>query len=106
MSKTSTDPARHALSGPTMGSRWSALFYAEGLDPAPVQRALQHAVQEIDARMSTWRPDSDLMRLNAAPTGDWVAMPAHLMAMLRLGLKVGRISGGVFDIGLGDAVAA
>ena len=32
MSKTSTDLARHALNGPTMGTRWSALFFtAPGL---------------------------------------------------------------------------
>lgn len=106
MSKMSTDPARHALSGPTMGTRWSALFFADGLDPDPVRQALQQAVEEIDAQMSTWRPDSDLMRLNAAPVGEWVTVPAHLMAVLRLGLEVGRASGGAFDIGLGDAVAA
>ncbi|MBB1492784.1 FAD:protein FMN transferase [Paracoccus sp. MC1854] len=106
MSKTSTDPTRHALNGPTMGTRWSVLFFADGLDPAPVRQALQQAVEEIDAQMSTWRPDSDLMRLNAAPVGEWVTVPAHLMAVLRLGLEVGRASGGAFDIGMGDAVAA
>ena len=37
MPKISTDPGRHALNGPTMGTRWSALFHADaGLDPAPV----------------------------------------------------------------------
>ncbi|MFC0339481.1 FAD:protein FMN transferase [Paracoccus niistensis] len=106
MSKTSTDPTRHALNGPTMGSRWSALFFADGRDPAPVHQALQEAVEEIDAQMSTWRPDSDLIRLNAAPVGEWVPVPAHLMTVLRLGLEIGRASGGAFDIGMGDAVTA
>ena len=33
MSKTSTDPARHALNGPAMGTRWSALFFtAQGFE--------------------------------------------------------------------------
>ena len=33
MSQTSTELVRHALSGPPMGTRWSALFYsAPGLD--------------------------------------------------------------------------
>ncbi len=36
MSKMSTDPIRHALNGPTMGTRWSALFFAPpGFDPRP-----------------------------------------------------------------------
>jgi FAD:protein FMN transferase len=107
MSKTSTEPVRHALNGPTMGTRWSALFYAPpGLDPAPVRAALQAAVDAVDGQMSTWKPDSDLMRLNAAPVGDSVALPAPLIEVLRLALDIGRASGGAFDIGMGDAVTA
>lgn len=107
MSKMSTDLRQIALNGPTMGTRWSALFYAPaGFDPAPVQSALQAAVQEVDDQMSTWNPASDLMRLNAATIGEWVAVPTRLMEVLRLGLKIGRASNGAFDIGMGDAVAA
>ncbi len=107
MSKTSIDRTRLALNGPTMGTRWSALFFAPpGFDPAQVRQALQTAVDEVDAQMSTWRPDSDLMRLNAGPVGEWLEVPAHLMTVLRTGLAVGRASGGAFDIGMGDAVSA
>ena len=107
MSKMSTEPARIALHGPTMGTRWSALFFAPpGFDRGAVQAALQAAVDEVDAQMSTWKPDSDLTRLNAAPTGEWVGAPARLIEVLRLGLEIGRATGGAFDIGMGDAVAA
>lgn len=107
MPKTSTDPIRHALNGPAMGTRWSALFHADArLDPGPVQAALQLAVAEVDAQMSTWKPDSDLMRLNRAPEGAWVDVPAGLAGVLDLGLRIGRASGGAFDIGMGDAVRA
>ena len=42
MSKTSTELVRHALNGPTMGTRWSALFYsAAGFDAAPMHAALR-----------------------------------------------------------------
>lgn len=107
MSKMSTKSARITLNGPTMGTRWSALFFAgPGLDPAPIRAALQAAVDEVDGQMSTWKPDSDLMRFNAAPVGEWIALPARLVEVLRLGLMIGRISGGAFDIGMGDAVTA
>lgn len=107
MSKMSTELLRHALSGATMGTRWSALFFAPpGFDPEPVRAALQAATGEVDAQMSTWKPDSDLMRLNAAPVGAWVAVPARLREVLRLGLDIGRASDGAFDIGMGDAVTA
>lgn len=107
MSKMSTDPVRQALNGPTMGTRWSALFFAApGFDRTPVRAALQAAVDEVDAQMSTWKPDSDLMRLNAAPVGAWVAVPERLIEVLQLGLEIGHGSGGAFDIGMGDAVTA
>jgi thiamine biosynthesis lipoprotein len=90
-----------------MGTRWSALFFAEpGVDTRSVQAALQAAVAEVDVQMSTWKPDSDLMRLNAAPVGEWVATPERLRHVLRLGLEIGRASGGAFDIGMGAAVMA
>jgi thiamine biosynthesis lipoprotein len=107
MSKMSTDLTRIALNGPTMGARWTALFFAPpDDDPAPLQAALQTAVDAVDAQMSTWKPDSDLMRLNAAPLGEWRHIPSDLAQVLRLGLAIGRASGGAFDIGQGDAVRA
>lgn len=107
MSKISTELQRLALNGPTMGTRWSALFFAApGFDTEAVRVALQAAVNEVDGEMSTWNPASDLMRLNAAPVGEWVAVPARLVEVLRLGLKTGRASRGAFDIGMGDAVSA
>lgn len=90
-----------------MGTRWSALFFAPpGFDPGPVQAALQKAVDDVDAHMSTWQPDSDLMCLNRAPVGESVEVPSDLAHVLALGLRIGRASGGAFDIGMGDAVRA
>ena len=107
MSKMSTERVRFALNGPTMGTRWSALFFARpDFDAAPIRAALQVAVEEVDAQMSTWKPDSDLMRINAAPVGQWVPVPARLLEVLRLGLEIGRASDGAFDVGMGDAVTA
>lgn len=107
MPRTFTDLERHALNGPTMGTRWSALFHMpRDFDAAPVAAALAAAVAEVDRQMSTWKPDSDLMRLNSAPPGAWVSIPIALLDVLGSGLDVGRASGGAFDIGMGDAVSA
>lgn len=107
MSKTCTEFVRYVLNGPTMGTRWSALFHASpGFDLAPVRSALQAAVDEVDTQMSTWKPESDLMRLNAAPVGEWVSLPARLFEVLHAGIEIGRASLGAFDIGVGDVVAA
>lgn len=103
----STDLVRHALSGATMGTRWSALLYATPLtDIAALEAALAGTVDRVDRQMSTWKPDSDLMRLNAAAPDAWVPLPSELMQVLARGLEIGRASDGAFDIGVGSLVHA
>ena len=103
----STDLLRHAMSGATMGTRWSALLYTPpATNIAALETALAHAVGRVDRQMSTWKPDSDLMRFNASSSGAWVSLPVELMRVLERGLAIGRASGGVFDIGLGRLVNA
>lgn len=109
MSRTSTEASsrRHVLSGPTMGTRWSAVLPdLKGREPDAVAAALAAATGTVDRQMSTWRADSDLMRLNAAPLNTWVPLPAPLMHVLGAALALGRLTDGAFDIGVGSAVAA
>lgn len=101
MSKTSTDLV--TLSGPAMGSRWTARL---ACPPAGLAGALAAAVERIEAQASLWRPGSDLNRLNAAPVGAWVDLPADLLALLALSLEIGRETDGLFDIGMGGLADA
>jgi thiamine biosynthesis lipoprotein len=99
--------ARQALHGPTMGTRYSAVFIAPvDMTLGPVQAALQSAVDAVDRQMSNWLPASDVSRLNAAGTGAWVAVASDLLEVIETGLEIGRRSGGAFDIGLGQVVDA
>ena len=81
--KTSTETQRYSLNGETMGTRYTALFYAEaGLDTDAINRALAEAVGRVDQQMSTWKADSDLNRLNAAPEQQWLPVPKELTTVL------------------------
>lgn len=106
----STEPPaaeRRSLSGQTMGTRYSAVFFAPGdLDEAKLAAALQATLDRVDRQMSTWKPKSDLNRLNDAATNVWVPVPAELMFVLQASLRIGRQSLGAFDIGVGDLVSA
>jgi len=98
---------RRAINGPAMGARWSAVFYAnESFDAAVLAADLQQAVDDVEREMSAWRPDSDVERLNRAPVGVWTDVPRNLMRVLQEALLVGELSGGAFDIGVGDLVKA
>ena len=89
-----------------MAAEWSAICYAPPSHADSLRAALAAVVEAVEQQMSTWRPGSDLNRLNAAAPGDWVALPADLLAVLAEGLAVGAASGGAFDMALGDLVAA
>ncbi|MFG1377499.1 FAD:protein FMN transferase [Xanthobacter autotrophicus] len=108
MSKMSIEaPYRHALSGPAMGSRWSALFHAAAdVDEAALTSRLQGVVERVEQQMSTWRPGSDLEQINAAPVGTWVKIPPALAHVLATALEIGRLSQGAFHMGVGDLVKA
>ena len=107
MPKMSTEPGA-TLGGPTMGTGWSlrADDPLESVDVQALQARCAEAVAAVNAQMSTWRPDSDLMRLNAAPLDSWVPLPQGLMTVLAAGIAVSRQTGGAFEMNVGDAVRA
>jgi thiamine biosynthesis lipoprotein len=111
MPKMSSEPAapcrRSTLHGPTMGTRWSASVDAgPSTDLATLRRDLAAAVEQVDAQMSPWKPDSDLVRLNRAPVGTWVDLAADIREVLAAALDVHRLSDGAFDPCLGALVDA
>lgn len=94
------------LSGPAMGSRWTARLDCDDATALRLTHACAAVVGRVEAQTSNWRPDSDLSRLNAAPVGEWVAVPADLRTVLAKALEIGRASDGLFDIGVGALVQA
>ena len=107
MPKTCSDPRRLALHGPTMGTRWSVTCdAAPDTDVQALQTALAAAVQLVDVQMSPWLPGSDLNRLNHAPVGAWVTLPAEILEVLVCALDICRLSAGAFDPAAGALVDA
>ena len=90
-----------------MGTRWSATLDVDAtMDLAALQQNLAAAVEQVDAQMSPWKRDSDLMRLNRAPVDAWVDLPAEMMEVLACALDICRLSAGAFDPGVGALVDA
>ena len=98
---------RISLNGETMGTRYSAVFYAApGHDIEAIGATLHAAVDQVDCQMSSWKPASDLCRLNAAPEHTWIGVPDELIRVLEAGVQVGLQSRGRFDMGVGRLVEA
>lgn len=98
---------RTTLHGPAMGTRWSATIHGDNtLDLAALQSDLAAAVEQVDAQMSPWKPDSDLVRMNRAPLDTWVDLPVDMMEVLACALEVRDQSAGTFDPCVGTLVDA
>jgi thiamine biosynthesis lipoprotein len=98
---------RYSLNGKTMGTRYTAIFYAsEEIDATAIGASLHAAVDKVDQQMSNWIPQSKLCCLNAAPENTWITVPPELAHVLEAGLTVGLQSHGAFDMGVGALVDA
>lgn len=111
MPKTSSEAAarckRATLNGPTMGTRWSASVDADAtVDLQTLRQDLAAAVQLVDAQMSPWKPESDLVRLNRTPVDAWVDLPFEMLEVLACAMDIHRLSAGAFDPCVGALVNA
>ncbi len=62
-------------------------------------------VADLEARLSVFRPESDLSRVNAAG-GTGVVVSADSLNLIQAALDIGRESGGAFDLTVGPLMAA
>lgn len=117
MPKTSSEPLAHdqplppskraTLHGPAMGTRWSVTLDADTtVDMEALRQQLAAAVEQVDEQMSPWKPDSDLVRLNRAPPGEWVDLPPEMLEVLSCALDIQHRSAGAFDPCVGQLVDA
>ena len=98
---------RRSLNGETMGTRWSALFYAlESVDVTMIEAALQRAVDEVDMQMSPFKPDSVVSHLNRAMPGIFIDLPRETYDVLLAGLEINALTQGAFDPFVGESVLA
>lgn len=63
-----------------------------------VEAAVVHELQQVDAQLSTWRPDSEVARFNASAAGEWFPVSAPVAAVAVEALALSRRSGSAFDL--------
>ena len=78
-----------------------AAYTAPGIDAARVRSAFDAAtaeIQRLEGLMTTWRPDSEISRVNAAAGQSPVAVSAETYDVVRESLHASELSDGTFDI--------
>lgn len=76
----------------------------EGVDGPQLQKKISTRLEQINAQMSTYLPDSELSRFNNNPASDWQPVSRPLYKVLLEAQKISRLSNGAFDITVGPLV--
>ena len=97
--------------GPTMGAAFAVKIVTgpAGLDE-PARAALSQAIRAeldgIDARMSTWKPDSELSRFNASSSLEPFPVSRDTFEVFQWAVALGALTGGALDVTVKPLVEA
>lgn len=99
-----------SIGGEAMGTEYAVkVVFEEGRRPAAaeveeIRKIVAEALDAIDRAMSTYRPDSELSRLNAHGAGEPFRLSPETFEVLALSLRVSEETGGAFDPTVGPLV--
>lgn len=89
-----------------MGTSYTVKISGEKPDMAKddLGQSIRAILDEINASMSTYLPDSELSLINLAPAGEWLPVSDALFEVLSGAREVNQLTGGYFDITIGPLV--
>jgi thiamine biosynthesis lipoprotein len=92
------------LHGRTMGTTYNVKYWSDapGTPDAPeLQRSIDEFLARFDEQFSTWRPDSELSRFNAADAHVWFPVSADVATVASRALELHRLTEGASDVTIG-----
>ena len=94
------------ITGATMGTYYAVKVPRPpaGLHAETLKAGLDTVLDAVVAELSTYEPDSQLSRLNADRSADWIPISPALAAPLAEGLRLSALTEGAFDVTVGPLV--
>jgi thiamine biosynthesis lipoprotein len=87
------------LTGETMGTSYR-LVLSDQLNESEfvaLQSDIDHALNQLEDQMSTWRPESELSRFNSSVSTDWFPISRDTAFVVSEAKRIWKISDGAFD---------
>jgi FAD:protein FMN transferase len=92
-------PGKLTYSDHAMGTNVSVWFWTDReADAARTAHAMFDEIKRIDMVMTTWKPDSEISKINSASGEHPVKVSDETLAVIERAVDVSRRSNGVFDI--------
>ena len=98
-----TGKAPRVLQGSAFATTYT-LSLACSLDAARARELAESSFARVDAAMSTYRQDSELMRLNRTAPFEWLAISADFASVVKASIELASLTDGAFDPTLGRLV--
>ncbi len=101
-------PGIAEFSGQSLGTTWLVKVDHDLLEAqrTEVRVAIEGALDLVDSLMSTWRDDSELTALNAAPANEPFRVAAETFDVLSVSQAVSEATDGAFDVTVRPLVSA
>jgi len=99
----------HALwtvSGPTMGTVYTVkvVDIPKEVEPAELEGQIREILQQVNARMSTYKEDSELSRFNRQTGDAWFPVSQETTDVMAEALRIAELTGGAYDVTVGPLV--
>jgi thiamine biosynthesis lipoprotein len=94
------EPQALQLEGGAFGTRYQILLAGEGVDLTALADTIEDTLGHLDLAFSTWRPDSEISRINAAEADRELALSPDLQRVLEEARVVHELSDGALDVAL------
>jgi len=100
------EPDPHRIEGSIFGTFYQISLAGEFSDAQleALREGSLAALEAVNGSMSTYLEDSELMRLNRQPVGEWMQVSPELLSVLQASQEVAQASGGAFDVTVGALV--
>ncbi len=94
------------FTGRTMGTTYSVkvVQLPENVNRRRLAAEIERVLDTVNRRMSTYLPDSEIMRFNSAAATDWIGISPPLLEVLEEALHWSVKTGGAFDVTAGPLV--
>ncbi|PJE80063.1 FAD:protein FMN transferase [invertebrate metagenome] len=101
-----THPRLKQFQGETMGTTYHVTYVGNFWSHSikDVSTRVHEALEDINIRMSTYRNDSELMKLNHSKIGQPFSVSPDLAALIQKSKEISRLSNGAYDVTIGQLV--
>ena len=90
--------------GEIFGTTFEVKWFGSSFDSTSEKSKIDLALSRVDQLMSTYKPDSELSKLNQNPSLDWIGLSKETIQVLSEAQKIYLLTDGAFDPTIGPLV--